>query len=264
MFLVNGVPQHGGIIPVGGTLQLSADSGTIYYTTDGSDPRLPGGGINPDAFPIASGSSQTSFIDLEESGWRYLDDGVAQSDSERVVGHPSYSASDWKHPGFDDSGWATGQALLGYGAIDGRTINTFIDDTTPRRSTTYFRKAFEITGASDFTQITIGMVRDDGAIVYLNGREIARSNMDAGNRSYSDFAINSTSNEGGLVNLGSSFVSPGDLIEGTNWLAVELHQSGANSSDTGIDVQLSGLAPSDGGNSTVPLSGSMLVRARSF
>ena len=37
---------------------------------------------------------------------------------------PSYGASDWKHPGFDDSSWATGQALLGYGAIDGRTDRT--------------------------------------------------------------------------------------------------------------------------------------------
>ncbi len=43
--------QAGGIIPPGSTLTITNNeaSGTIYYTTDGSDPRLPGGGIHPNA-----------------------------------------------------------------------------------------------------------------------------------------------------------------------------------------------------------------------
>ena len=43
--------QAGGIIPPGSTLAITNNeaSGTIYYTTDGSDPRLSGGGINPNA-----------------------------------------------------------------------------------------------------------------------------------------------------------------------------------------------------------------------
>ena len=264
-FLVNGVPQAGGVVPVGGTLQLTANSGTIYYTTDGSDPRLEGGGIKPGAGSIGAGSSQTSFIQLEEPGWRYLDNGVAQGDSEVVVGHPSYGAGDWKHPGFNDAAWPSGQALLGYGTITGRTTNTLLNLQTPRLPTIYFRKPFQVTDASTFTQVTASLVRDDGAIVYLNGRELGRSNMDGGNQQYGDFAQNATSNEGGLVNLGSTVLAPGDLVEGTNILAVELHQSSDSSSDTGLDLQLSGIAPSGGGGgSTVPLAASSLVRARAF
>ncbi|MGC6466692.1 MAG: lamin tail domain-containing protein [Akkermansiaceae bacterium] len=264
-FLVDGTPRKGGIFPVGGTLQLMANSGTIYYTTDGSDPRLEGGGIHPAAGSIGAGANQTSLITLEENGWQYLDTGVAQSASDVVNGHPSYGPSDWKHPQFDDSSWKTGQALLGYGTISGRTINELIPIQSPRLPTLYFRKSFEVTDADSFTEVVVSLIRDDGAIVYLNGRELGRSNMNGGNQEYGDFAINATSNEGALINLGTFGVNPGDLVEGTNVIAVELHQSSSTSSDTGFDLQLSGIAPvGGGGGSEVELNGSSVVKARAF
>eukprot|EP00665_Eupelagonemidae_sp_cell47_P016822 gene16822-biopygen7623 len=85
--------------------------------------------------------------------------------------------------------------------------------------------------------------------------------MSAGNQRYEDYAISATSNEGGLVNLGTFTLTAGDLLEGTNVLSVEVHQNSASSSDTGLDVQLSGIAPAggdDGGN-IVPLTGDFLV-----
>jgi hypothetical protein len=41
--------QQGGQIPPGFELRLSASSGTVFYTLNGSDPRLPGGDIAPSA-----------------------------------------------------------------------------------------------------------------------------------------------------------------------------------------------------------------------
>lgn len=42
--------QHGGEIPENGlTVTMDAPDGTIYFTTDGSDPRLQGGEVRPDA-----------------------------------------------------------------------------------------------------------------------------------------------------------------------------------------------------------------------
>lgn len=264
-FLVNGTPQGDGVIPVGGTLQITATTGTIYYTTDGSDPRLDGGGINPDAVSIGGGGTQTSFIELEESGWKYLDTGVAQSDSNVVIGHPSYNTGDWKHPSFNDTSWPSGQALLGYGGINGRTNNTTLNLQNPRLPTIYFRKDFNVTDANTFTHLTLGIIRDDGAIIYLNGKEVARTNMDGGNQQYADFASGATANEGAIVNIPNITLSPGDLLEGTNTLAVELHQSSSTSSDTGLDLQLSGIAPvGGGGGNTVPLTGGALVRARAL
>jgi hypothetical protein len=41
--------RHGGVTPPGYELQITSDGVDIYYTIDGSDPRLPGGAINPSA-----------------------------------------------------------------------------------------------------------------------------------------------------------------------------------------------------------------------
>ena len=52
-FRINGAARHGGQVNPGDTLTLvntNAGGGTIYYTTDGSDPRLPGGSPSPRAF----------------------------------------------------------------------------------------------------------------------------------------------------------------------------------------------------------------------
>jgi len=38
--------QRGGYVPEGFSLLLSGGTGTVYYTLDGSDPRLPGGAVN--------------------------------------------------------------------------------------------------------------------------------------------------------------------------------------------------------------------------
>lgn len=41
------INQHGGEIDAGFTLSITAATGEIHYTLDGSDPRLPGGAVNP-------------------------------------------------------------------------------------------------------------------------------------------------------------------------------------------------------------------------
>ncbi|MDB4143241.1 lamin tail domain-containing protein [Akkermansiaceae bacterium] len=56
IYLVGGSPQVEGLIPAGASLTVTG-SGTIYYTTDGTDPRLDGGTISPNATSVASGST---------------------------------------------------------------------------------------------------------------------------------------------------------------------------------------------------------------
>ena len=58
IFNISGVLQHGGYADTGETLVLANlnGSGDIYYTIDGLDPRLPGGGINSTAV-LYDGSS---------------------------------------------------------------------------------------------------------------------------------------------------------------------------------------------------------------
>jgi len=48
--------QYGGLVTSGFQPTLTSASGTIYYTLEGSDPRLPGGGISPAARVWAAGA----------------------------------------------------------------------------------------------------------------------------------------------------------------------------------------------------------------
>ena len=38
-----------------------------------------------------------------------------------------------------------------------------------------FRREFNVTGVGNYTELTFDIVRDDGAIVYLNGKEVVPS-----------------------------------------------------------------------------------------
>lgn len=254
--------QHGGIVPDQFDLTINAPEGTIYYTLDGTDPRVPGGGINPAAGSLATGALVDSFINFESEGWRFLDNGVGQSNSNVVAGNPAYSSSDWKHPDFNDSTWNSGRAMLGFGTIGSRTINTQVNRPSPRPVTYYFRRDFEVSDASQYTSLALEIIRDDGAIIYLNGKEIGRTNLAPGTATPSTTAT-TASPEDEIVPLSMVTLSPGDLLEGRNTIAIEVHQSSANSSDLGLDFRLSGTRPNPGA-SAVTLTGTGPVKARVF
>ena len=48
-FYINNISQYGGDAAVGASLKLYSGGYTMYYTLDGTDPRLPGGSVNPAA-----------------------------------------------------------------------------------------------------------------------------------------------------------------------------------------------------------------------
>jgi len=249
--------QHGGQVPVGFRLTIEAPEGAIYYTLDGSDPSDPGATL------LDGGASTDTLVAANSAGWNYLVTSSALSDSDVVVGHASYGSGDWKHPDFDDATWATGTAPLGYGGVGSPSWNTEISDgdIIPRVPTTYLRRSFSVSSAADYSQLTINIRRDDGTIIYLNGREIARSNLPIGNVAYADYA---NSNASG-VNETSYFANqyslqPDDLVEGTNHLAVEIHQGGDSSSDLVIDVELLGTNIAGG----IPISSNTTVKSRVF
>ena len=80
----------------------------------------------------------------------------------------------WRESNFDDSGWSTGAAELGFNEGDESTL------ITSGHITYYFRQQFDVADASVVEGLKLSIVRDDGAVVYLNGTEIYRTNMPAG------------------------------------------------------------------------------------
>lgn len=84
-YKINGVSSYGGTFNPGDQLTISGSGGTIYYTLDGSDPRLPGGGISPtalvysNAIALASGTEVKTRI-VNAGTWSALSDGSFYAD----------------------------------------------------------------------------------------------------------------------------------------------------------------------------------------
>ena len=170
-------------------------------------------------------SAQTALVN-RGSEWKYLDDGSDQG-------------SAWRQTGFDDSAWRVGNAQLGYGDGDETTRVGYGPDYNNKFVTTYFRRSLFISDPSAFLALSLAVLRDDGVVVYVNGTEVFRSNMPAGDIAYTTFASSavagSQENTFFRVSLPASALKAGD-----NVIAVEIHQSDLTSSDVSFDLELFG------------------------
>ncbi|WP_421118491.1 fibrinogen-like YCDxxxxGGGW domain-containing protein [Aquihabitans daechungensis] len=147
-------------------------------------------------------------------------------------------AADWAATAFDDSTWATGAAELGYGDADEKTIISTAP--TPRPLTAYFRTTVTITDPSAFTSVLASLIRDDGAVVYVNGVEVGRSNLPAGPIAFATPAtaiISDRSAERAVVPI---TIPSSAFVAGANTIAVEVHNSDRWSGDLSMDLKLTG------------------------
>lgn len=168
--------------------------------------------------------AQTTLIGTGAS-WKFKDNGSNQDTA-------------WRYPGFNDAGWGSGNAQLGYGDGDEATTVSYGPSSSNKYVTTYFRKTFSVNNPSQYTQLSLDILRDDGAVVYLNGKEVFRTNMpQSGAISYNTFA-SSTVNFGEEDDYFNTAVSASLLVNGTNTIAVEVHQSDGSSSDISFDLKL--------------------------
>ena len=169
----------------------------------------------------------------QDGVWKYSDDGTDLGTA-------------WREPNFDDSAWPSGPAGLGFG---NRGILTTLDrgPSTARNVTFYFRKAFNVTSAQlnslegddPFYQILLGLQRDDGAVIYINGKELYRDNMPTGEITWSTLATSSAGGTSETKFFESSPEGTGTLVSGRNVVAVEVHQSSPGSSDAGFNMSMS-------------------------
>lgn len=143
----------------------------------------------------------------------------------------------WSTPGFDDSAWASGPSPLGFGDPHIQTTIGFGPDPNKKYTTAWFRTTFSLSGAASVTGATFEILRDDGAVVYLNGQEVLRSNMPDGPIDATTLASQLIVDAGETTWYTYS-VSPAAFVEGTNVVAIEVHQQVLDSSDMGLDTVL--------------------------
>jgi len=167
----------------------------------------------------------TIYPITKKSNWLYLDSGYAP------VG--TWKAINYKR----DSTWSFGKGPLGYGELGftgtelmmGPANNTFV--------TTYFRKPF-LTNLTTLTDtLELQLMCDDGAVVYINGTEVARKNMatgTVGNRTKANVKSNAP-----YERVYWLYYLPKSVLKAdTNVIAVEVHQFDTLNTDLLFDLGL--------------------------
>ncbi|MBN2090421.1 T9SS type A sorting domain-containing protein [candidate division KSB1 bacterium] len=135
----------------------------------------------------------------------------------------------WYDVKYNDSAWKTGNAQFGFG--NGTADKTQINSV----NTAYFRHEFMLTNINTINYLAAIVKYDNGAVIYLNGKEIKRLNMPEGEINYETQAISAT---GGVkaINFGAAEFTL--LREGRNFLAVEVHQAANDANDFVFDLRL--------------------------
>jgi len=169
-----------------------------------------------------------SIIVPPDSEWRWFHptDG---SDPEKTMSgfHKSFPL-----PSFDDSKWNLGKdsgapdSGFGYG-LSFKGVSIGKPEEVKARHTAYFRHEF--TTKRKHLRVELRCQWDDGIIVYLDGKEIARDNMEPGSDAYLLPAVKAMDRENdGVIHR---YPIPGDLPAGPHILAISVHNTAQPSSD---------------------------------
>lgn len=148
--------------------------------------------------------------------WRYLDSGGAPAPA-------------WNGLTFDDSAWRSGPGELGAGDGDEATV-------WANRPVNYLRRDVVLASDAVVGQATLRVKRDDGVAVYVNGIEVARSNLPAGPAMHTTAAV--TSIFGMLESEILTFtIDPSVFAPGRNVIAASVHNA-SGSTDSSFAAEL--------------------------
>lgn len=174
--------------------------------------------------------------------WRYFA-GVAEPsggliDYGIINGLPQTAT--WATLGYNDSSWTDANGAFGYdraasgGLVLGTNLQSVMYGITP---SLYVRTLFSATPAeaASTEPLKLTLDYDDGIIVYLNGREVARRNVGTANTITPCNALASSSHgaseDGGAVEVVTLGAANTLLAGGDNVLALQIHNNSLTSSD---------------------------------
>jgi len=162
--------------------------------------------------------------------WNYLDTGE------------DLGPSLWRALTFDDSGWLSGPAELGYGLTPEEhpvvTTVSYGPDPTNKFITTYFRHSFVVTNLAAISNLTLTLQSLNGGVVYLNYFEAYRDLMPNGPVAANTLALPSEPPEEGESPYLARTISRDLLNEGTNVIAVEIHLSAVTNANMSFALKL--------------------------
>jgi hypothetical protein len=178
------------------------------------------------AFVAWGGRLPAQVLFPKGSDWRYLKGTGPGSQPDTTA---------WRGPSFDDSSWAGGKAAFYYG--DPFT-GTQLADMQNNYSTVFLRRQFTVVNPGDIKSLILRAACDDGFICWINGREVMRFNVPAGEVPYDGLASSAVSPDPAVFN-DYPIGNPQTLLnKGVNHIAVQLVNVTLGSSDIVWDASL--------------------------
>lgn len=155
----------------------------------------------------------------------------------------------WTNALYDDSAWEGPSAALFYNetaALPAPKNTPLLLVNGARLRTYYFRTTFVATNTLDSSyQLIASNLVDDGAVFYLNGREVGRLRI-SGTPGRTTLASGTPPPNGDAEAFELLTFPSGAILAGTNLLAVEVHQQSDSSTDVVFGMSLAavqGFAP---------------------
>jgi hypothetical protein len=131
----------------------------------------------------------------------------------------------WRNSGYSDSGWMDGEGMFARGIGSAKTVLAPPPDGEP--ATIYFRKEFAVPDEIEaIGALTLSANYDDGFVAYLNGEEVTRRSLPAGEVMFETLA--ESAHPAGVYEVVDLSEHIGKLQRGRNVLAVGLHQAVPN------------------------------------
>ena len=147
----------------------------------------------------------------------------------------------WRALSFNDSTWLSGAVPFGYGWGDESTLVSAGINPLKPTITTYFRQAFVVADSNAYSGFNLSLQADDGAAVFLNGKELLRLNLaEKGNVSFKKVALSAQQFPAERAWYSANIFQP-LVVNGTNIFAVEVHQAKTNGADMRFDFRFNGL-----------------------
>ncbi|HNO76814.1 MAG TPA: PKD domain-containing protein [Phycisphaerae bacterium] len=133
----------------------------------------------------------------------------------------------WANTFFNDGSWLVGPTGIGYGDGDDATV---LDDMAGSYVTVYARRKFDIPEGASVSNLNLVIDYDDAFVAYLNGTEVVRRNIGAPGSPVNRGTEADSGREAGVAEEINLSVA-GLLLNGTNTLAIEIHNFNIESSD---------------------------------
>ena len=184
-----------------------------------------------------TGTFQT-WIAAKSGQWKWLK-GIKEASEPR---------NEWQKQGFSDAPWTTGTAPFGYGR---EGVQTALNDMRNNYTTVYLRHEIELDSPDSMGSLQFHATYDDGFAIWINGFELARVGLPAG-----ELPFNGRASESDFAPREWSAVIPAakipSLATGKNIVAVHLFNTRPGSTDLFFDLSLTSSQSTDADSDKLP------------